>query len=456
MECSESNVKRVKKCLMAKINKEESILECATVKLSVCSPQTGKVFRSFDKEGILCVIVDRTKSCLYLKQYDLIEFKVVFSIELYTNISDGYAVFGNHFHTIEFPGFFLGLSFPILDNPNVANRSSLIQKAIISNSKFISIKLNEYVYLHAFDNNKKLGKKYRHKGTMDRRASSNKIKNMIKSTVINNNNNNNMNDKVSNESKDNISNNNIDNENQSNNTSKINEDNKNNNNELESSKKLNKMKENNINKQENNEIIQEKNNNVINNNALDNNNNEEVINSLNNEINNNNINNNGQEEHESNNNIIEENKSIKVVQESKEEVEKKFFNSITIEDAHDDKIYKIVEFHLIREKNKVVKKLYKKNFYKFIDTGKISFDNIRYYKIKTYDFLDDIFSSSDEEEEQKTFVDYIPSKDIIGDLENEHIDDEDDRLKELIKKKNNLKEILKKNEGGMLRTTTAS
>ena len=51
------------------------------------------------------------------------------------------------------------------------------------------------------------------------------------------------------------------------------------------------------------------------------------------------------------------------------------------------------------------------------------------------------FSSSDEEEEEKTFVDYIPSKDIIGDLENEHIDDEDDRLKELIKKKNNLKEI---------------
>ena len=29
-----------------------------------------------------------------VKQYDLIEFKVVFSIELYTNISDGYAVFG--------------------------------------------------------------------------------------------------------------------------------------------------------------------------------------------------------------------------------------------------------------------------------------------------------------------------------------------------------------------------
>ena len=162
MECSEANVKKVKKCLMGKINREESILECATVKLSICSPETGKIFHSLENEGILCVIVDRNKSCLYLKQYDLIEFKVVFSIELYTNISDGYTVYDNHFHTIEFPGFFLGLSFPILENPNVANRSSFIQKAIISTSKFISVKLSEYVYLNEFDHNKILGKKYKY------------------------------------------------------------------------------------------------------------------------------------------------------------------------------------------------------------------------------------------------------------------------------------------------------
>ena len=146
MECSEANVKKVKKCLIKKIKREESILECATVKLSICSPQTGKIFRSFDKEGILCVIVDRNKSCLYLKQYDLIEFKMIFAIELYTNIADGNTVYDNHFHSIEFPGFFLGLSFPSLINPNVAKRSSLIQKTIISTSKFISIKLSEYIY----------------------------------------------------------------------------------------------------------------------------------------------------------------------------------------------------------------------------------------------------------------------------------------------------------------------
>ena len=35
---------------------------------------------------------------------------------------------------------------------------------------------------------------------------------------------------------------------------------------------------------------------------------------------------------------------------------------------------------------------------------------------------------------------------MISDLENAHIDDEDDRLKELLQKRNNLKEIMKKND----------
>ena len=102
-----------------------------------------------------------------------------------------------------------------------------------------------------------------------------------------------------------------------------------------------------------------------------------------------------------------------------------------------------------------MKKLYRKNFKKFIDENKISLDVIQNYKINTYDFLNDVYSSSDEGEEQKTFVDYLPSKDMIGDLENEHIDVEDERLKELIQKKNNLKEIMKKNvdENSVFKTT---
>ena len=419
MECSEANVKKVKKCLMGKINKEESILECATVKLSICSPETGKIFHSLENEGILCVIVDRNKSCLYLKQYDLIEFKVVFSIELYTNISDGYTVYDNHFHTIEFPGFFLGLSFPILENPNVANRSSFIQKAIISTSKFISVKLSEYVYLNEFDHNKKKKKKYKYiKTGSERSLSVSKSKNFKM----------NMSDKTSNESKEHISNNNIDNEN--NNNNKLNE----NNIEQDSSKKLNNIKENENNKIENKEENKEKNI------------------KKNEENNNDNI----QDENKINNNNLEEGITPQKP-ETEEEKERNLFDSIIIEDAPNKKIYKIVQYHLIREKMRVIKKIYKKNFNRFIDANKISYDNIKDYKINTYDFLNDILSSSDEGEKEKTFVDYLPSKDMIGDLEDEHIDDEDERLKELMQKKNNLKEIMKKNvnENGVFKTTAA-
>ena len=387
MECSEANVKKVRNSLMNKIKKEESIMECATVKLSICSPQTGKIFRSFDKEGILCVIIDRNKSCLYLKQYDLIEFKLIFSIELYTNIADGYTVNDNHFHVIEFPGFFLGLSFPMLDNPNIANRSSLIQKAIISTSKFISIKLSEYIYLYEFDNKREVMKKPSRLREVAKRLSSAKIFKNPKSNITG---------RIS--------------------ISKENNELNNNNIDIDSVKKINTMAE----------IESNKN----------------ILEGKSGEIKENNTNNN-----------IEENKSI-INEESQkqlenpdkkpetpEEKEKKFFDSIPIEDSQDKKVYKIVQFHLIREEMKVVKKLYIKNFKEFIDGNKISIDSIKNYKINKFESLNDLFYSSDEGEEQKSIVDYIQGRDIIGDFEDEHVVEEDDRMKELRQKKNNLKEI---------------
>ena len=389
MECSEANVKKVRKSLMNKIKKEESIMECATVKLSICSPQTGKIFRSFDKEGILCVIIDRNKSCLYLKQYDLIEFKLIFSIELYTNIADGYTVNDNHFHVIEFPGFFLGLSFPMLDNPNIANRSSLIQKAIISTSKFISIKLSEYIYLYEFDNKREVMKKPSRLREVAKRLSSAKIFKNPKSNITG---------RISISKENNELNNNID---------------------IDSVKKINTMAE----------IESNKN----------------ILEGKSGEIKENNTNNN-----------IEENKSIineesqKLLEnldkkpETPEEKEKKFFDSIPIEDSQDKKVYKIVQFHLIREEMKVVKKLYIKNFKEFIDGNKISIDSIKNYKINKFESLNDLFYSSDEGEEQKSIVDYIQGRDIIGDFEDEHVVEEDDRMKELRQKKNNLKEIYEK------------
>ena len=390
MECSEANVKKVRKSLMNKIKKEESIMECATVKLSICSPQTGKIFRSFDKEGILCVIIDRNKSCLYLKQYDLIEFKLIFSIELYTNIADGYTVNDNHFHVIEFPGFFLGLSFPMLDNPNIANRSSLIQKAIISTSKFISIKLSEYIYLYEFDNKREVMKKPSRLREVAKRLSSAKIFKNPKSNITG---------RIS--------------------ISKENNELNNNNIDIDSVKKINTMAE----IESNKNILEGKS---------------------------------GEIKESNTNNNIEENKSIineesqKLLEnldkkpETPEEKEKKFFDSIPIEDSQDKKVYKIVQFHLIREEMKVVKKLYIKNFKEFIDGNKISIDSIKNYKINKFESLNDLFYSSDEGEEQKSIVDYIQGRDIIGDFEDEHVVEEDDRMKELRQKKNNLKEIYEK------------
>ena len=390
MECSEANVKKVRKSLMSKIKKEESIMECATVKLSICSPQTGKIFRSFDKEGILCVIIDRNKSCLYLKQYDLIEFKLIFSIELYTNIADGYTVNDNHFHVIEFPGFFLGLSFPMLDNPNIANRSSLIQKAIISTSKFISIKLSEYIYLYEFDNKREVMKKPSRLREVAKRLSSAKIFKNPKSNITG---------RIS--------------------ISKENNELNNNNIDIDSVKKINTMAE----IESNKNILEGKSGEIKENNT------------------NNNI--------EDNKSIINE-ESQKLLEnldkkpETPEEKEKKFFDSIPIEDSQDKKVYKIVQFHLIREEMKVVKKLYIKNFKEFIDGNKISIDSIKNYKINKFESLNDLFYSSDEGEEQKSIVDYIQGRDIIGDFEDEHVVEEDDRMKELRQKKNNLKEIYEK------------
>ena len=141
--------------------------------------------------------------------------------------------------------------------------------------------------------------------------------------------------------------------------------------------------------------------------------------------------------------------------ETEEEKEKKFFDNIIIKESSDNKIYKIVQYHFFREKGKVVKKLFKKNFNRFIDAKKIAYDNIKNYKINTYDFLNDILSSSNEGEEQKTFVDYLPSKYMNEDLENEQIDDDDDRNKELNQKKNNLKQItdIKGKEESIVKTT---
>ena len=64
-------------------------------------------------EGILCILVNRIYSNLYLQIYDVMDFKKQFEIELYTNIllNKGYEIASEKFHTIEFPTFCIGINF---------------------------------------------------------------------------------------------------------------------------------------------------------------------------------------------------------------------------------------------------------------------------------------------------------------------------------------------------------
>ena len=146
MESNEQNINKIRECLTNLIPKEESILELSTVLLSINSPKTNNIFLPFNKEGILCVIVNRKKSCLFLQLFDLIEFKKVFEIELYANIIEGYNAKNLFFHTIEFPGFFLGISY---NNEN--SRAGLIQKSIFSISKFFDVNEDFYSFSFEFD-----------------------------------------------------------------------------------------------------------------------------------------------------------------------------------------------------------------------------------------------------------------------------------------------------------------
>ena len=155
MESNEQNINKIRECLTNLIPKEESILELSTVLLSINSPKTNNIFLPFNKEGILCVIINRKKSCLFLQLFDLIEFKKVFEIELYANIIEGFNAKNLFFHTIEFPGFFLGISYANNNNSNENNsndsRAGLIQKSIFSISKFFDVNEDFFTFSAEFD-----------------------------------------------------------------------------------------------------------------------------------------------------------------------------------------------------------------------------------------------------------------------------------------------------------------
>ena len=109
-------------------------------------------------EGILCIVINRLLSNLYLQIYDIMDFKKQFEIELYTNISlnRGYEVMNSKFHTIEFPTFCLGLNFYtvkkaeeikdiILNYSKALNSSLFYQYEKLNHDTFKQKKLFDYI-----------------------------------------------------------------------------------------------------------------------------------------------------------------------------------------------------------------------------------------------------------------------------------------------------------------------
>jgi len=173
--------------------------------LSYCKCQ---LFISYDNltgfeytglEGILCVLVNRIFSNLYLQIYDIMDFKKQFDIELYTNIAlnKGYEQLTEKFHTIEFPTFCLGLNF------YTKRKADEIKNIILNYSKALNCSLF-YVYEKenhgSFHNKKVFDYILNPKKLMENNEEKKKISNDINTKKVNNktktniNNNNKIND----------------------------------------------------------------------------------------------------------------------------------------------------------------------------------------------------------------------------------------------------------------------
>ena len=127
-------------------------------------------------EGILCIMINRILSNLYLQIYDILDFKKQFEIELYTNIllNKGYEVMSEKFHTIEFPTFCLGINFYtikkaeeikniILNYSKALNSSLFYQYEKKNHDTFKQKKLFDYISdpkagLNYYDKKKKTSK----------------------------------------------------------------------------------------------------------------------------------------------------------------------------------------------------------------------------------------------------------------------------------------------------------
>ena len=91
-------------------------------------------------KGILCLVISRTLSNLYIQMYDMFDFKKQFEIELYTNIEYGMEQLEETFYSIEYPTFFLGINFAS------EYMGKEIKNLIILHSTVLNSKSNQFSY----------------------------------------------------------------------------------------------------------------------------------------------------------------------------------------------------------------------------------------------------------------------------------------------------------------------
>ena len=172
--------------------------------LSYCKCQ---LFISYDNmagfeytglEGILCILVNRVFSNLYLQIYDIMDFKKQFEIELYTNISlnKGYEKLTEKFHTIEFPTFCLGINFYTKKKAEEIKNIILNYSKALNSSLFYVYEMKNHGSFHnkkVFDyilNPKKLMDNNEEKKKTGNEINIKQINNKAKTNINNNNKNN--------------------------------------------------------------------------------------------------------------------------------------------------------------------------------------------------------------------------------------------------------------------------
>jgi hypothetical protein len=124
---------KIKKHLNEQLESHSTFLEFANAKIYI-SYEYSDSFEFTHIEGCLCLVINRKDGCLYLQNYEYNNLTKDFEIELYTNIKNGYSVLNDLFHSIEFPKFFLGISFANKINAEKM-KNTILFNSIILDSK---------------------------------------------------------------------------------------------------------------------------------------------------------------------------------------------------------------------------------------------------------------------------------------------------------------------------------